>query len=82
LISASWPLPILDQELRLSFLMERTVRTHIEALELILRQLNDELMEQDDLRLRNTLEARVRAANQALEYYRAALALEERARHD
>lgn len=62
--------------------MERTVRTHIEALELILRQLNDELMEQDDLRLRNTLEARVRAANQALEHYRAALALEERARHN
>ena len=54
--------------------MERTLRTHIEDLELILRQLNDEVMEQDDLRVRNALEARVRAANQALEHYRAALA--------
>ena len=58
--------------------MQRTVKAHIEDLERILRQLNDELMQQEDLRMRNALEARVRAADQALEHYRTALALEAR----
>ena len=62
--------------------MERSVGAHIRDLERILHQLNDELMHQDDLRLRNALEARVRAADQAMQHYRAALALEERASHD
>ena len=60
--------------------MQRTVKAHIDDLERILRQLNDELMQEDDLRLRNALEAKVRAADQALEHFRTALVLEERVR--
>jgi peptidoglycan hydrolase CwlO-like protein len=61
--------------------MQRTVKAHIEDLERILHQLNEELMEQEDLRLRNALEARVRAADEALKHYRAALALEQTVHH-
>ena len=61
--------------------MQRTVETHIRDLERIVHQLNDELMHQADLRLRNALEARVRAADEALTHFRAALVLEERVRH-
>lgn len=60
--------------------MQRTVQAHIEELERALRQLNDELMQQDDVRLRNAIEARARAAEQALMYFRAAIELERRAR--
>ncbi|HET7439887.1 MAG TPA: hypothetical protein VFJ47_01185 [Terriglobales bacterium] len=63
-------------------LMQRTVEAHIRDLEGIMHRLNDELMQQDDIRLRNVLEARVRAADQALQHFRAALVLEERVRHE
>ena len=60
--------------------MQRTVQAHIEDLERTLRQLNDELMQQDDVRLRNALEARARAAEQALAHFRVAIELERRVR--
>ncbi len=60
--------------------MERTVKAHIEELQFLLHQLNDQLMEQDDVRLRNALEARVRAADESLKYFQAALDLERRVR--
>ncbi len=60
--------------------MDRMVKAHIADLERMLLELNDELMEQDDLQLRNTLEARARAAEQALEHLHAALPLVEKAR--
>jgi hypothetical protein len=62
--------------------MQRTLKVHIEDLERIVRQLNDRLMQQEDLRARNALEARVRAAEQALQHYRTAFALEERVRQE
>ncbi len=57
--------------------MERTVGTHIRELERIVRQLNEELMQQKDVRMRNELEAKARAAETALSYYRNALVLEQ-----
>jgi hypothetical protein len=41
-------------------------------------QLNEQLMQEDDIRLRNALEARARAVEHALEHVREALALESR----
>ncbi len=61
--------------------MQRTLRTHIEELGLLVHQLNEELMEQDDVDLRNTLEARIRAAEEALKHFHAALALEQSVRN-
>jgi len=57
--------------------MDRTVKSHIEELEQVVLQLNDRLMDEDDVRMRNALEARARAADQALQHFREALALEE-----
>lgn len=57
--------------------MERTVRSHIAELERVLLQLNEELMQEDDVRVRNVLESRVRAAVQALQYFRGALEIEQ-----
>ena len=57
--------------------MQRTVEAHIRDLEQIVHQLNDQLMHQADLRLRNELESRVRAAESALRLYRTALELEQ-----
>ncbi len=56
--------------------MQRTVRAHVEDLEKILQQLNDELMSEADLLVRNQLEQRARAAEKALQHFRAALELE------
>ncbi len=68
-------------DIRVSTLtMQRTVKAHIEELELLVHQLNEELMQQEDVRARNALEARVRAADQALQHFQAALALEQRVR--
>ena len=61
--------------------MERTLKRHIEDLERMLRQLNEELMHQEDVRLRNALEAKVRAAELALRHYRTALELEQSLSH-
>ncbi len=60
--------------------MDRTVKAHIADLERMLLELNEEMMEQDDVHLRNALEARARAADRALEHLHAALQLEEKAR--
>jgi hypothetical protein len=57
--------------------MQRTVREHLDNLELLVGRLNDELMQQEDMRLRNELEAKVRAAELALAHYRTALKLEQ-----
>jgi hypothetical protein len=62
--------------------MQRTVEAHIRDLQQIVHQLNDQLMHQADLRLRNELETRVRAAESALRHCRTALELEQSvARH-
>jgi hypothetical protein len=57
--------------------MDRTVREHIARLEQRLRELNSEIM--DDTKSqsqRNRIEAEIRAAELALDYYRKALDLE------
>lgn len=56
--------------------MERTLRSHIEELNRIRQQLNEELMHENDLRLRNELETKARAAEMALRHYQTALELE------
>ncbi len=62
--------------------MEKSVSAHIAELERTLRQLNDELMHEDDLRVRNDLEGKVRAAEMALQHYQAALELEQNLARD
>ena len=58
--------------------LQRSVKWHIEELEQVMLQLNEQLMQEDDIRLRNALEARARAVEHALEHVREALALESR----
>ncbi len=60
--------------------MNCRVEAYIANLEQMLHQLNEELMEQDDVRLRNALEARLRAADQTLKHLHALLALPQRVR--
>ncbi len=62
--------------------MERSVKSHIEELKRTVLQLNDQLMEEDDVRLRNALEARARAADQALQHFLLALQLEQKLRDE
>ena len=62
--------------------MERSLKAHIEELTRTVLQLNDQLMQEDDVRVRNSLETRARAADQALQYFRAAIALEETLRQN
>ncbi len=50
-----------------AIIMERTVSVRIAELERVLLQLNDELMQEDDVIVRNALESRVRAADHALQ---------------
>lgn len=59
--------------------MDRTLREHISFLESRVRQLNRELMENHHpLRERNRIESEIRAAQTALEFYRAARQIENR----
>ncbi len=60
--------------------MQRSVRAHIEELEQVARQLNDALMHEDDLRTRNELQGKIRAAEMALNHYQSALQLEQNLR--
>lgn len=57
--------------------MQRTVSAHIAELERVVRQLTDELMHENDRRVRNELQAKIRAAEIALNHYQAALQLEQ-----
>lgn len=57
--------------------MQRSVKQHIEDLELLMWRLNDELMEQQDVQVRNELEAKIRAAELALTHFRTALEVEQ-----
>lgn len=57
--------------------MERSLRTHIAELQELMHTLNEELMHEEDLRRRNELETKVRAAEMALKHYRSALELEQ-----
>ncbi len=67
---------------RLQYSREHTERGQfIEELKRTVLQLNDELMEEDDVRVRNALESRARAADEALQHFLIALQLEQRV-HD
>ena len=57
--------------------MQRSVKQHIENLELLMCRLNDELMQQQDVQVRNELEAKIRAAELALTHFRTALEVEQ-----
>jgi len=57
--------------------MQRSVGAHVEDLERILQQLNEALMSENDLRVRNSLEARARAAESALQHFQTALEIEK-----
>ncbi len=57
--------------------MQRTLKEHIDSLEQFIRQCSDDLMQQEDVRLRNELETKIRAAETALAQYRAALKAEQ-----
>jgi hypothetical protein len=58
--------------------MDRPLRDHISYLEIRLRELNREIMEnRRSQEERNRLESEIRAANLALSYYREALNLEK-----
>ena len=59
-------------------MMERTVQSHIEELRRVVLQLNERLMREDDVSVRNALESRARAADQALQYFVVALQLEQK----
>lgn len=59
--------------------MDRTLREHISFLESRVHQFNRELMENHhNLRERNRIESEIRAAETALEFYRAAREIENR----
>jgi len=57
--------------------MDLTVRQHIDTLEIRLRNLNAEFMDETDSDRRNHLEAEIRAAESALSHFRSALELEK-----
>ncbi len=61
-------------------MIERTVKVRIAELERVLLQLNDELMQEDDVRVRNALESRVRATDQALEDFLTDLQVKQKVR--
>ncbi len=45
--------------------MQRTLKEHLESLEQFIRQCSDELMQQDDVRLRNELETNIRGRDRS-----------------
>ncbi len=58
--------------------MDLTLGQHIRRLELRLEALSEEIMRPDiSLEQRNKIESNIRAVNMALEYYRAALDIEQ-----
>ena len=57
--------------------MDLTVREHIRRLQQRLLALNQQIMEVRTREDRNKLEAEIRAANLALDHYKAALRLEQ-----
>ncbi len=63
-------------------MMERSVKSHIEELKRTVLQLNDQLMQEGDVRIRNALESRARAADQALQYFLIALQLEQKVHNE
>ncbi len=61
-------------------MMERTVKAHIAELERVLLQLNDELMQENDVCVRNALESRMRATDQVLQRFLNAIQVEQKVR--
>ncbi len=61
-------------------MMERTVKAHIAELERVLLQLNDELMQENEVCVRNDLESRMRATDQVLQRFLNAIQVEQKVR--